>query len=630
MEKMTPLNEQMIALSKMAGKTRSDLQVVRDCLPPNTLESLSSLERALHDVGLQVTAVEEERHKLLGLAGTTQAVNSSLELDEVLRLVMDTIVQLTGAERGFLMLRDAQGEMTMRVARNWEQESINPNEFAISRTVIQRVIDTSEPILTTNAQEDPRFGGHESIVAYNLRSILCAPLKVKNDLIGVIYTDNRIRAGIFNEAERDLLTVFANQAAIAIENARLFASVRRTLDEVTELKNLMDNVFSSIASGVITANVHEQITLCNRAAESILGPNTSTLVGHRLVEVMPVFAGELQPHLSSVRDTDKPVVGLEIIHQHPQRGARDWRLNLSPLKDADQSTQGVAIVVDDLTERKKLEAQRRLLDRMVSPAVIDQIDPDSLQFGGQQRDITILFADIRGFTSYSETQTPEHLVMVLNRYLAAGAEAVLAQEGTVDKFLGDAVMAWFNAPLPQPDHTLRAVRAALDLKSAIQKLHAELPPEAHLSFGIGIHYGAAVLGWIGTEKRLEFTAIGDSVNTAKRIQENAAKGQILISRVAYERVKGLVKAQPYVPMKVKGKTEPVEVWEVLGLKLGRTAACLMMPQHDKTMCDALPKCVAHRLQNPAHHPPAAPPSPSLPHHSPACLFPGLECGVKGF
>lgn len=566
MSKTTPLNEKVVTLGKIAARIRSDLQTVRDHLPADALESLSGLERALLEAGRQVTAVEEERQKLLGLAGTTQAVNSSLELDEVLRLVMDTIVQLTGAERGFLMLRDAEGQMTMRVARNWEQESINPNEFAISRTVIQRVIDSGEPVLTTNAQEDPRFGGHESIVAYNLRSILCAPLKARSDLIGVIYTDNRIRAGIFNEAERDLLAVFANQAAIAIENARLFASVRHTLAEVTELKNLMDNVLSSIASGVITANVHEQITLCNRAAESILGQSTSELVGHRLGEAMPSLAGELQPHLTAVRESDKPVVGLEIIHQHPQRGALDWRLNLSPLKDADQSTQGVAIVLDDLTERKKLEAQRRLLDRMVSPAVIDQIDPDGLQLGGQRTEVTILFADIRGFTSFSEQQSPEELVAVLNRYLAAGAEAVLAQEGTVDKFLGDAVMAWFNAPLPQPDHTLRAVRAALELKTAIQKLHAELPPEAHLSFGVGIHYGEAVLGWIGTEKRLEYTAIGDSVNTAKRIQENAAKGQILISRAAYEHVKGQVKAQPYLPMKVKGKTEPVEVWEVLGLK----------------------------------------------------------------
>jgi adenylate cyclase len=562
----TPLNERILALSKLTGQIRSSLQVVRASLSPDTLESLSSLESALFQVSRQMTAVEEERSKLLALADVTQAVNSSLELDEVLRLVMDTIVQLTEAERGFLMLRDVQGEMVMRIARNWEQESINPNEFAISRTIVKRVLTTGEAVMTTNAQEDPRFGGQESIVAYNLRSILCVPLKVKSELIGVMYADNRIRAGLFTEAERDLLTVFANQAAIALENARLFASVRRTLAEVTELKNLMDNVFSSIVSGVLTSDIQDQITLCNRAAEAILGQDNADLVGHRLEDAIPSMAKELGPHMDSVRKTDKPVIGLEISHTLPQRGSVDWRLNLSPLKDANQTTQGVAMVLDDMTEHKRLEAQRRLLERMVSPAVIAQIDPDSLQIGGQRVDITVLFADIRGFTTYSEKRSPEELVAVLNRYLAAGAEAVLAEEGTVDKFLGDAVMAWFNAPLPQPDHTLRAVRAALDLKAAVEKLHAELPAKAQLSFGVGIHYGEAVLGWIGTEKRLEYTAIGDSVNTAKRIQENSAKGQILISKEAYDRVKKQVQAKPYAPLQVKGKSDPLEVYEVVGLK----------------------------------------------------------------
>lgn len=562
-EATAPLDEQILAISKLTGQTRSSLQAVRASLPPDTMDRLSSLESMLFQVSKQVNAVEEERNKLLALASTTQAVNSSLELDEVLQLVMDTIVRLTGAERGFLMLRDPQGELITHIARNWEQESINPNESAISRTIIQRVIDSGEPVLTTNAQEDPRFGGHDSIVVHNLRSILCVPLMVKAELIGVIYADNRIRSGIFREAERDLLTVFANQAAIAIENARLFASVRRTLAEVTELKNLMDNIFASIASGVLTADVENQITLCNRAAESILGQSIGELVGQNLDDALPL---ELQAHLASVRDTDKAVMGLEITHNHPQFGAQDWRLNLSPLKDADQTTQGVAIVLDDMTEFNKLEAQRRLLERMVSPAVLAQIDPDSLQIGGQQKDITVLFADIRGFTSFSEKQSPAELVAVLNRYLAAGAEAVLAQEGTVDKFLGDAVMAWFNAPLPQVDHTLRAVKAALGLKAAVEKLHAELPPEAHLSFGVGIHYGEAVLGWIGTEKRLEYTAIGDSVNTAKRIQENAARSQILITREAYDRVKDQVDANSCAPLKVKGKSEAVEVYEVVGLK----------------------------------------------------------------
>ncbi len=565
-EPPAPLDEQILALSKLTGQMRNSLQTVRSSLPPNTLEGLSNVETRLYQASKQLVNLEEERSKLLALASTTQDINSSLELDEVLQLVMDTIVRLTEAERGFLMLRDSQGEMAIRVARNWEQESINPNEFAISRTVIQRVIDTCEPVLTTNAQEDPRFGGHESIVAYNLRSILCVPLKAKSELIGLIYADNRIRSGLFTEAEKELLTVFADQAAIAIENARLFASVRHTLAEVTELKNLMDNIFASIASGVLTADVRDKITLCNRAAESILGQTIGQLVGHRLDEVLPSLAGELQSHLAAVRETDKAMVGLEITHQHPERGTQDWRLNLSPLKDAEQATQGVAIVLDDMTEHNRLEAQRRLLERMVSPAVLDQIDPDSLQIGGQERDITVLFADIRGFTGYSESQSPADLVTVLNCYLAAGAEAVLAEAGTVDKFLGDAVMAWFNAPLPQPDHTLRAVKAALRLRESIEKLHSELPPEAHLSFGVGIHYGKAVLGWIGTEKRLEYTAIGDSVNTAKRIQENAAKAQILITREAYERVKRDVNVRSCPPMQVKGKTQVVEVYEVLGLK----------------------------------------------------------------
>ncbi len=557
------LNEQILAISKLTGQMRTSLQTVRGSLPPNTLEGLSNLESMLFRVSKQVTLIEEERSKLLALSTTTQAVNSSLDLNEVLQLVMDTIVRLTEAERGFLMLRNADGKMDTHVARNWEQESINPNEFAISRTIIQRVIDSGQPILTTNAQEDPRFGGQQSIVAYNLRSILCVPLTVKGELIGVIYADNRIRSGIFKEADKELLTIFANQAAIAIENARLFASVRLTLAEVTELKNLMDNIFASIESGVLTADVQNQITLCNRAAENILGQSNAKLVGQRLDEAFPL---ELQAHLASVRDTDTAVVGLEITHTHPQLGAQDWRLNLSPLKDANQTTHGVAIVVDDMTEVNKLQAHRRLLEKMVSPAVLDQINPDSLQMGGQLRDITVLFADIRGFTSYSENRSPAELVAVLNRYLAAGADAVLAQEGTVDKFLGDAVMAWFNAPLPQPDHSLRAVRAALALKAAVAALHAELPPEAHLSFGVGIHYGEAVLGWIGTEKRLEYTAIGDSVNTAKRIQENSARNQILMTREAYERVKDQVEANPCAPLHVKGKSEPVEVYELVGLK----------------------------------------------------------------
>ena len=557
------INDRVVAIAQQAAKLRNSLDV--DHSAP-AIEGIKSLENSLTQLSEVLIPFEQHYSHLKALGGIGQVVNSTLEVDEVLQIVMDTIIRLTEAERGFLMLRDDLGEMSIRIARNWEQESLNQTEFAISRTVIQRVADSGEAVLTTNAREDPRFGGQESIIAFNLRSILCVPLKVKAQTIGVIYTDNRIRSGIFTESERDLLLAFADQAAVSIENARLFSSLKRTLEEVTELKNLMDDVFASIVSGVITADVQDQITLCNRAASAILGHASAEIVGRKIEDIIPTFANDILPHLDSVRRSDQPIVGLELSNILPERGTVDWRFNLSPLKDAGQKTQGVAIVLDDMTEHKKLEAQRRLLQRMVSPAVLDQIDPNSLQIGGKRSDITILFADIRGFTAYSEHHTPEELVAVLNRYLAAAAEAVLANEGTVDKFLGDAVMAWYNAPLPQPDHTLRAVKSALAIRAAVAALHAELPTEAHLDFGVGIHYGDAVLGWIGTEKRLEYTAISDSVNTTKRIQENCPKNQILISREAYARVQDQIEAMPFVPLSVKGKTQPIEVYEVLGLK----------------------------------------------------------------
>jgi class 3 adenylate cyclase len=161
---------------------------------------------------------------------------------------------------------------------------------------------------------------------------------------------------------------------------------------------------------------------------------------------------------------------------------------------------------------------------------------------------------------------PEQLVSILNQYLAAAAEAILDQEGTIDKFLGDAVMAWFNAPIRQTDHTWRAVKAALGIRDGVQKIQNSLPIESHLSFGVGIHFGEAVLGLVGTEKRIDYTAIGDSVNTAKRIQENSSEGQILISAVAYPFVKDRIEVREVKPVYAKGKSHPVAVYEILGIK----------------------------------------------------------------
>jgi PAS domain S-box-containing protein len=564
--------EHLSRLSRVAEEVRAQLAAYRDRLgarqaefPSGVLESLRQLSGTLQTLRAVVDDVDGERARLASLADVGRVVNSSLDLPTVLAEVIDTLIRMTGAERAFLMMRE-QGELHVRVARNWDRSSIGAGEEAFSRTIIERVERLGEPILTTNAQADSRFAGQESIVAYNLRSILCVPLKVKGQLIGVIYADNRAREGLFSEKDRNLLAAFADQAAVALENARLFASVERTLQEVTRLKTLMEDVFASIASGVITSGVEDRILLCNHAAEAILARPASTLIGSLLSDFLPELSPDLAPRVAEVREREGRLIGFEVRPEVAGRGRVDLSLSVTPLRSSAQEVQGVTLVVDDVTEKHRLQATRRLFERMVSPAVIEQLDPDRLQLGGRLEEITTLFADLQGFTALGETVDPETLVSVVNRYLAAAAEAILQQQGTIDKFLGDAIMAWFNAPIPQPDHRLRAARAALGLSRAAEALRQEMPDAFRLRFRVGVHTGPAVLGLIGTESRVEYTAIGDSVNTAKRLQENAATGQILLSRETVEPILDQVEAVRAEPVQAQGKRAALEVWELRGLR----------------------------------------------------------------
>ncbi len=558
------VDQQLNALVELIGEVHTYLKTYRPAfIPERIYEAFEKISAEIPAFRKQVNSLEGEWRNLRALSQISQVVNSSLELDRVLQAVMDTIIQLTGAERGFLMLREPDsGEMAVRVARNWEQESLNPNELNISQTVIRRVLTDGIPVLTSDAQEDPRFGNQDSVTLHNLRSILCVPLMIKRQLNGVIYADNRVRTGLFTLRHLELLTGFANQAGVAIENARLFDSVRATLAEVTGLKNLMQNVFASIPSGVITTDISERIQMCNRAAGEILGWAQADLVGRSLTEALP----ELSSAAKSVLSEGHTVMGLEFNPSLPGRRSPDLRLSISPIKDEEKNTHGLAVVLEDLTEKHHLEARQSLFSRMVSPAVIEQLDPKSLKTGGQRREITTLFADLRGFTSFSETVEPEELVKVLNSFLALAADAILDEGGTIDKFLGDAVMAWFNAPLPQADHPLRAVRSAIAMRDAVAKLERKPGGAEKLSFGVGIHVGEAVLGLVGAEQRLEYTAVGDAVNTARRIQENAAPGQILISHATYDRVRGSINAGNVYPLRVYGKRDPIVVVEVLSLK----------------------------------------------------------------
>ncbi len=167
-----------------------------------------------------------QKQRIDALAGVGSVINSSLGRERVLNEVMDTLIVLMNAERGFLMLKEESGDFQVQIARDKNHNNVNKEEFAISKSIVRQVLDKGEAVLTTNAKEDPRFEQQASVAAFNLLSILCAPLKVKDDLIGVIYVDNRAQKGTFHTDELELISAFANQAAVAIDNASLIEELQ--------------------------------------------------------------------------------------------------------------------------------------------------------------------------------------------------------------------------------------------------------------------------------------------------------------------------------------------------------------------------------------------------------------------
>jgi putative nucleotidyltransferase with HDIG domain len=211
-------------------------------------QSLSTLEQIVTD------EMQSKQNQLQALMEIGSVINSSLGRKRVLEEVMDSLIKLMRAERGFLILLDPRdGKWKAETSRGIDQVNLDEDAFKVSRTIVRKAANTGEPVLTTNAQEDPRFGGQESVIAFHLRSILCAPLKLKNRLIGVLYVDNRVRTGIFQESDLRLITAFADQAAVAIHNADLIENLRKTNFQLEAANIELGIAYEATLRGWVTA-----------------------------------------------------------------------------------------------------------------------------------------------------------------------------------------------------------------------------------------------------------------------------------------------------------------------------------------------------------------------------------------
>lgn len=226
------------------------------------------------------------------------------------------------------------------------------------------------------------------------------------------------------------------------------------------------------------------------------------------------------------------------------------------------------VATDDLREKQALIS--KTFARFVAAPIVDQLlqRPDDVKLGGKLQEVTVLFADLENFTSLSEKIDPVDLLKLLNSYHALIVKVIQQYRGTIDKFIGDAVMALYNTPLEQPDHVEAAVKTALHIQNEMHYFHEDFPPEYRLQINFGIHTGIAIVGNVGTSDIMDFTAVGDTVNIASRLQGLSHRGQILVSEAVYRKVDDFVIGRSMGPLTVKGRTEPVMTYIVSDNFLG--------------------------------------------------------------
>lgn len=380
--------------------------------------------------------------RMAALYKASQAMASNFSINQRLARVLDIVIEVMGADRGFVMLcQEDTNNLTVKVAREMGQElqASSPSMGIAGRAAID-----GEPVLMNDSNMDQEFGARESIIMNRIAGAMCVPLRTENRILGSIYIDTRKRDVTFVEEDLELFCALAAQAALAID---------------------------------------------------------------------------------SVQSHEKAV---------------------------------------------EAEKKRQNFARFLSRQVVEKImnEDASLTLGGQKSLVTTLFCDIRGSSKLAEQLTPQELVSLLNEHFTAMTEIVFQYGGMLDKYIGDELMAVFGVPIAGEDDPFSAVCAAMDILKRNQELNIlrarEVRPE--LQVGIGIDTGEVIAGYIGSPMRLEFTVIGDRVNTAKRFCDLAGPAEVVVGEKTWMAVRGLVTANPIGTIMLKGKEKPVQAHKILGLK----------------------------------------------------------------
>ena len=551
-----------------------------------------------------------------GVTALLKAISSldqSLDLEKTLQSVMEEARQLMQADRSTLWLIDEDSGDLWSKVKSGDGTSLVELRIPISSGIVGYVATSGQVLNIADAYQDDRFNPDaDRRTGYRTRTILCMPVfDSGSKLIAVTQLINKAQ-GTFNTSDEAFMKAFNIQAGVALENAKLFESV------LVE-KQYQKDMLQSLSDAVISTDLEGRIVTINDAALELIGcpaeidPSRTirdrwqgALLHRPVWEAIPIdsLRFRLEDSLGTgahhyvpeqslrVAVAPGPGTGLDPISElalpdpdHPdsyypwgdraaapmpkdrvQRIERSINLTVNPLTNPEGSVRGGLVVLEDISQEKRMKST---LYRYMTPGVAEQVMAlgDDILMKGERKEVTVLFSDIRGYTTLTEDLEADKVVEMLNAYFETMVESVFHFEGTLDKFIGDALMAVFGAPLPLSNHAWAAVQSALDMRRRLAQFNAQRGAmgQPEICFGIGISSGEVVSGNIGSQRKMEYTVIGDGVNLSSRL-EGVTKEygcDIVISEYTYALCADKIWVRELDRTQVKGKQQAVNLYELI-------------------------------------------------------------------
>lgn len=500
---------------------------------------------------------EQMTEDLRQLLDVNLAITSEMQLEALLGKIVEVTSKILHADRASLFIYDdKRHELWSLVAQG---VSSVPIRFPADQGLAGHALLSGEVVNIDDAYEDPRFIKEMDIeTGYRSRSILSVPIVARDGRkLGVMQALNRRHATRFSNEDIGKMSAFAAQAAIAIDNATMFA-------QIVESRNYNESILRSMSAGVLTVDREGQIIKVNEAAAAMFGVTAAEAQATNL----RAFLTEANPRsileIDEVSRSGESKTFLDIDLTTLTGGTLSANVSIVPLIN-DGEWQGLLILIEDITQGKRLEGAMR---RFMTQNVVDQVlqREDDLLFGAACK-VSVMFADIRNFTAMAERLSPRAALDMLNEIFTELFEAVAAFDGMLDKFIGDALMAVYGAPIPGPRDAANAVASAVQMQGLMAKINAQRQARGldAIRLGIGIASGDVIAGTIGSPKRMDYTVVGDSVNLAARLENSTKYYQVDIiacEKTVAELDAGVLRRELDL-IRVRGRQTPSTIYQII-------------------------------------------------------------------